>query len=334
MQTIRETLEQEEARRLSPLACLNINTKGRQQPLTPCTLRTDFQRDRDRIIHCKSFRRLKYKTQVFLDPLGDHYRTRLTHTLEVTQVARTIARSLNLNEDLTEAIALGHDLGHTPFGHIGERALDTLMAQGFNHNQQSLRIVEKLENGQGLNLTHEVRNGILYHSGKTPAATLEGQCVALADRIAYLNHDIDDAVRAGILAQEDLPKDVVTVLGPTSGRRINTMILDIVDQSAGRPLVQMSPFIKETSDLLRNFMFEQVYSQGWRDREEARCDHVIQSLFAYYMRHPGEMPLENVTTIYQEGHERAVGDFIAGMTDRYAIHTFESLFVPHAFSKL
>lgn len=331
MQTIREDLEQEEKERLSPLATLNINTKGRVYPLEPCPLRTDFQRDRDRIIHCKSFRRLKYKTQVFLDPLGDHYRTRLTHTLEVTQVARTIARSLKLNEDLTESIALGHDLGHTPFGHIGERTLNSLMSQGFNHNQQSLRIVEKLENGQGLNLTFEVRNGILHHSGKETASTLEGQCVSLADRIAYLNHDIDDAIRAGILSQEDLPKDVLAALGSTSGKRINTMILDIVNQSTGKPHVKMSPFIKEVSDSLRSYMFEQVYSQGWRDREEARCDHVIQSLFSYYMDHPGEMPLENVSTIYQEGHERAVGDFIAGMTDRYAIHTFKSLFVPNAF---
>lgn len=334
MQTIRENLEQEEKERLSPLAALSSKSKGRAHPLAPCSLRTAFQRDRDRIIHCKSFRRLKYKTQVFLDPLGDHYRTRLTHTLEVTQVARTIARSLRLNEDLTEAIALGHDLGHTPFGHIGERTLNRLMGQGFNHNHQSLRIVEKLENGQGLNLTYEVRNGILHHSGKIPADTLEGQCVALADRIAYLNHDIDDAIRAGILSQEALPKEVVHVLGLTSGKRINTMILDIVNQSAQKPVVRMSTFIKNISDALRSFMFEQVYSQGWRNREEARCDHVIQSLFSYYMDHPAELPLENIATAYQEGHERAVGDFIAGMTDRYAIHTFESLFVPNAFPKL
>ncbi len=333
LESIRERLEQEEVQRLSPLALASIHSKGRENPISPCPLRTDFQRDRDRVIHCKSFRRLKYKTQVFLDPLGDHYRTRLTHTLEVTQVARTIARALNLNEDLTEAIALGHDLGHTPFGHIGERALDTLMVQGFNHNEQSLRIVEKLENGEGLNLTCEVKDGILHHSGKISATTLEGQCVAYADRIAYLNHDIDDALRAQIISPESLPKDLLSLLGSSSGKRINTMILDIVAQSTNQTTIQMSPIIQQGSDALRQFMFDQVYSQGWRDREEARCEHVIKSLFHYYMDHPGELPLEYITTVYKEGHQRAVGDYIAGMTDRFALHAFNTLFVPSAFPK-
>ncbi|NLC40746.1 MAG: deoxyguanosinetriphosphate triphosphohydrolase [Clostridiaceae bacterium] len=329
--TVRERLEQEELLRLSPFASFSVNSK-RAHPLSPCPLRTNFQRDRDRIIHCKSFRRLKYKTQVFLDPLGDHFRTRLTHTLEVTQVARTLARSLRLNEDLAEAIGLGHDLGHTPFGHIGERMLNELMTEGFSHNLQSLRIVEVLENGEGLNLTQEVRDGLCHHRGSVSASTLEGQCVSYADRIAYLNHDIDDAIRAGVLRQEELPKECVSRLGDTSGKRINTMIVDIITQSQGTQSIQMSPEVKELSDSLRQFMFEHVYSQGWRDREEQKCDHVIERLFHYYMAHPGEMPLENITTAYQEGHERAVGDYIAGMTDRYAIHQFQTLFVPKAFA--
>lgn len=330
--SIREQLEEEEAARLSPLAVCARNSRGRETPVEPCAIRTDFQRDRDRIIHCKSFRRLKFKTQVFLAPEGDHYRTRLTHTLEVAQVARTLARALRLNEDLTEAIALGHDLGHTPFGHIGERTLNGTMPQGFRHNEQSLRMVEKLENdGQGLNLTWEVRDGILCHSGKQAPATLEGECVRRADRIAYLNHDLDDALRGGVLKPFELPQDCLKVLGETHGERINTMILDIVNHSQNQPHLRMSPVIETAMDGLREFMFERVYRDGWRAAEEARCDYVVKALFQYYMEHPGEMPNEFVLIGYQEGVDRAVCDFISCMTDRYATRTFQSLFMPSGF---
>lgn len=330
--TIREQLEQEEAVRLSPLAAHARDSRGRETPVEPCPLRTDYQRDRDRILHCKSFRRLKFKTQVFLSPEGDHYRTRLTHTLEVSQVARTLARALRLNEDLTEAIALGHDLGHTPFGHIGERSLDELMPDGFRHNEQSRRCVEVLENGgAGLNLTWEVRDGILCHSGKQFPATLEGQCVRRADRIAYLNHDLDDALRGGVLQPFELPADCLKVLGQTHGQRINTMILDIVENSQGQDVLTMSPLVQEAMDGLREFMFERVYRDKWRAAEEHRCDLVMKQLFHYYSDHPGEMPEEYVLIGYREGMERGVCDFLSGMTDRYAVRTYQQLFVPAAF---
>ena len=330
--TIREQLEQEEAVRLSPLAAHARDSRGRETPVEPCPLRTDYQRDRDRILHCKSFRRLKFKTQVFLSPEGDHYRTRLTHTLEVAQVARTLARALRLNEDLTEAIALGHDLGHTPFGHIGERSLDELMPDGFRHNEQSRRCVEVLENGgAGLNLTWEVRDGILCHSGKQFPATLEGQCVRRADRIAYLNHDLDDALRGGVLQPFELPADCLKVLGQTHGQRINTMILDIVENSQGQDVLTMSPLVQEAMDGLREFMFERVYRDKWRAAEEHRCDLVVKQLFHYYSDHPGEMPEEYVLIGYREGMERGVCDFLSGMTDRYAVRTYQQLFVPAAF---
>ena len=330
--TIREQLEQEEAVRLSPLAAHARDSRGRETPVEPCPLRTDYQRDRDRILHCKSFRRLKFKTQVFLSPEGDHYRTRLTHTLEVAQVARTLARALRLNEDLTEAIALGHDLGHTPFGHIGERSLDEQMPEGFRHNEQSRRCVEVLENGgAGLNLTWEVRDGILCHSGKQFPATLEGQCVRRADRIAYLNHDLDDALRGGVLQPFELPADCLKVLGQTHGQRINTMILDIVENSQGQEVLTMSPLVQEAMDGLREFMFERVYRDKWRAAEEHRCDLVMKQLFHYYSDHPGEMPEEYVLIGYREGMERGVCDFLSGMTDRYAVRTYQQLFVPAAF---
>ena len=342
--TIRERLEQEEAQRLSPRAVCAKDTRGREKPIDPCPMRTDFQRDRDRIIHCKAFRRLKYKTQVFLAPEGDHYRTRLTHTLEVSQIARTLevaqiartlARCLQLNEDLTEAIALGHDLGHTPFGHIGEHALDRLMPEGFRHNEQSRRCVEALENdGNGLNLTWEVRDGILCHSGKQFPATLEGQCVRRADRIAYLNHDLDDALRAGVLQPFELPADCLKVLGQTHGERINTMICDIVACSADKPKLTMSPLVQETMDGLREFMFARVYRDQWRQAEEERCKHVVEALFSYYSEHPGEMPEEFVLIGYKEGTARAVCDFVSCMTDRYAIRTYQQLFVPSGFSAI
>lgn len=330
--TVRERLEQNEYLLLSPYAFHSAESAGRAVSVSECDLRTCFQRDRDRIIHSKSFRRLKFKTQVFLSPEGDHYRTRLTHTLEVAQVARTIARALRLNEDLTEAIALGHDLGHTPYGHIGERTLDHLLDVGFRHNEQSLRVVELLENdGNGLNLTKEVRDGILTHSGSSLPLSLEADCVRRADRIAYLNHDLDDALRAGILKPFELPEDCLKVLGHTHGQRINTMISDIVCSSEGKPSLSMSPSIESAMDGLREFMFTKVYRDGWRDPEEARCDHVLRSLFEYYTSHPSELPPEYLLICFREGTERGVSDFLSGMTDRYATRKYTELFVPSAF---
>ncbi|MEG2604404.1 MAG: deoxyguanosinetriphosphate triphosphohydrolase [Clostridia bacterium] len=332
--TIRERLEAEEAARLSQMAVSARQSKGRERPVTPCDLRTDFQRDRDRIIHCKSFRRLKYKTQVFLSPTGDHYRTRLTHTLEVAQVARTLARSLRLNEDLTEAIALGHDLGHTPFGHIGENTLDKLMHSGFQHNVQSLRMVERLENeGMGLNLCFETRDGILTHSGIREPMTLEGWCVRRADRVAYINHDIDDAIRGGILKPFELPRHCTRVLGETHGQRIDTMIRDIVTTSMDQPFVRMSEPISDASDELRAFLFERVYHDEWRKKEEERCDYILSALFGHYCEHPEQLPKEYLEIFLTEGAERAACDFVACMTDRYAIDNFAELFVPNAFHR-
>ena len=331
---IREEWERQERERFSPYAMLSAESRGREKEIAPCEVRTAFQRDRDRIIHCKSFRRLKYKTQVFLSPKGDHYRTRLTHTLEVSQVARTLARALRLNEDLTEAVALGHDLGHTPFGHIGEATLDRLMEGGFDHNLQSLRMVEKLENdGEGLNLTWEVRDGIRNHSGEQEPETLEAWCVRRADRIAYINHDIDDAIRAGILQPFELPRSCLQVLGETHGERINTMILDIIHNSKDRPVVAMSPEIQQASNDLRDFLFERVYHHGWRKREEERCDTVLTALFEYYQEHPEQMPKEYVEIAFTEGSQRAVCDFLACMTDRYASDQSTESFVPNAFPK-
>ena len=333
--TIRERCEQEETVRLSPYACLSAKSQGRSRSIEPCGIRTDFQRDRDRIIHCKSFRRLKFKTQVFLSPKGDHYRTRLTHTLEVAQVARTLARALRLNEDLAESIALGHDLGHTPFGHIGESTLNNLMPSGFRHNEQSLRMVERLENGgQGLNLTLEVRDGILNHSGKVEPLTLEGWCVRRADRIAYINHDIDDAIRADVLKEFELPRGCLKVLGQTHGERINTMIADIVETSADQPFVNMSDPVREASENLRDFLFEKVYYDGWRKEEEQRCDYILSALFTHFLKNPGQMPKEYVEIGYAEGVEQAVCDYLACMTDRYAIDRFTEIFVPNAFPVL
>ena len=332
--TIREEIEAREKEWLSPYAVLSSESKGRAKPLEPCPMRTAFQRDRDRILHCKSFRRLKFKTQVFISPEGDHYRTRLTHTLEVSQVARTLARSLKLNEDLTEAIALGHDLGHTPFGHCGERTLNRLTGGGFRHNEQSLRVVETLEGGEGLNLTWEVRDGILHHSGNVKAATLEGQCVARADRIAYINHDIDDAIRAGVLREFELPHELLRVLGETHGQRINTMITDVIKESRDQNGLRMSPTIQAATDELRQFLFQHVYLDAWRREEEQRCDHVLTALFDYYMEHPSQMPLEYVQISYRDGTERAVTDFLACMTDRYAMRTYQQLFMPVSFPVL
>lgn len=331
--TIREQWEDHEKHWFSEYAVLSTNTRGREKPLPLGELRTDFQRDRDRIIHCKSFRRLKFKTQVFLAPKGDHYRTRLTHTLEVAQVARTLARALHLNEDLTEAIALGHDLGHTPFGHIGEKTLNRLMPDGFKHNVQSLRMVDLLEkDGEGLNLTWEVRDGIRNHSGEDEPATLEGWCVRRADRIAYINHDIDDAIRGGVLKAFELPNRCLTVLGDSHSKRINTMITDIVHTSTGKPYVRMSDDVSQASDELRAFLFQNVYNDSWRAKEETRCDFVLSSLYRYYTENPTMMPQEYVQIIYQDGVERGVCDFLAGMTDRFATNEFTALFVPRDFA--
>lgn len=333
--TLRERIEQRERQTFSPYAALSAQTRGRERAIAPCPVRTDYQRDRDRIIHCKAFRRLKGKTQVFMAPQGDHYRTRLTHTLEVSQVARSLARGLSLNEDLAEAIALGHDLGHTPFGHIGERTLNELVSGGFRHTEQSRRVVETLENdGKGLNLTWEVRDGIAHHSGNVLPATLEGRCVHLADRIAYINHDIDDAIRGGILRAEDLPARCVKELGVSSGARINTMILAVIAYSEGKNEVKMRPDVWDTSMLLRDFLFERVYSRDWARGEEKKADHVVKALYEYFMHHPAQMPLEYVEICYKEGTERGVCDFIACMTDRYAVETYQKLFIPSSFEKI
>ncbi|MCR4886394.1 MAG: deoxyguanosinetriphosphate triphosphohydrolase [Clostridiales bacterium] len=329
--TIREMLEERERSWLGPRAVCSADTKGRDKPISPCPYRTEFQRDRDRIIHCKSFRRLKFKTQVFISPEGDHYRTRLTHTLEVSQVARSLARSLRLNEDLAEAIALGHDLGHTPFGHCGERTLNRMTNGHFRHNEQSLRVVETLEGGEGLNLTWEVRDGILHHSGDGMPATLEGECVARADRIAYINHDIDDAIRAGVLKEFELPHELIRVLGETHGQRINTMISDIILNSQDGEHLTMSPPVQAATDELRSFLFKNVYMDEWRKQEEDRCDHLLEALFEYYMEHPAQMPMEYVQISYRDGTERAVTDFLACMTDRYAMRTYQHLFMPVSF---
>ena len=329
---VRERIEQEELERLSSFATPSVRTRGRDRELQKDDFRTEFQRDRDRIIHCKSFRRLKFKTQVFLAPEGDHYRTRLTHTLEVSQVARTLARCLRLNEDLSEAIALGHDLGHTPFGHTGERALDRLLKGGFRHNEQSQRVVEVLEyDGDGLNLTKEVRDGIRCHSGTQLPMTLEGECVRRADRIAYLNHDLDDAIRAGVLKPHEIPGDILRILGDTHSKRIATMISDLVVNSENQPELKMSPLIQEAMDALRAFMFDHVYKDDWRKDVEPKCEHVVDALFRHYLEHPAEMPEEYVLIGYRDGVERAAADYLSGMTDRYAIRQYENLFVPVAF---
>ena len=331
--TVREQLEQRERATLAPVATQSADTRGRARPLSPDTMRTEFQRDRDRILHCKAFRRLKHKTQMIFTPDGDHYRTRLTHTLEVSQVARTLARALALNEDLAEAISLGHDLGHTPFGHAGERALDRLMPGGFRHREHSLRVVDVLERaGQGLALTWEVRDGIVHHSGDIQPETPEGRCVHLADRIAYINHDIDDALRAGLIRREDLPPRCVAVLGDTHGQRIDAMITDVVRASAGNAEIQMSEEGWAATDLLRNFLFERVYMGERALEEEHRVARMIEELVALCSAEPSRMPPEHVAICGREGVERGVCDFVAGMTDQYAMRCYESWILPRSFA--
>ena len=331
----RQYYERIQAETLSPYAMLSQHSRGRETPIEQCQIRTDFIRDRDRILHSKSFRRLKHKTQVFLSPQGDHYRTRLTHTLEVSQIARTIARALRLNEDLAEAIALGHDLGHTPFGHTGEDVLNELLPNGFEHNEQSLRVVEKLENdGAGLNLTFEVRDGIVNHKKTGTPVTLEGYVVSMADRIAYINHDIDDAIRAGVLLESDLPESCVRVLGDSHGKRINSMILDVVKQSFGKPNVTMSDRVYEQFDALRDFMFDNVYKNPKAKSEEQKAKRVLREMFEYYLEHISLLTDEYAKYIEQDGKERAVADYIAGMTDNYAVSEYMRIFVPKSWMDL
>ncbi len=330
---IRENIEFLERTYLSPFATLSENSKGRERQEPQCDIRPVFQRDRDRILHCKSFRRMKYKTQVFLSPRGDHYRTRLTHTLEVSQNARTIAKALRLNEDLAEAIALGHDLGHAPFGHAGERILNEICQGGFRHNEQSVRMVEKLEkDGRGLNLTWEVRDGILNHQTHLMPSTMEGKIVRLSDKIAYINHDIDDAIRARVLMEEDIPLEYREVLGDTSRKRLDTLIHNIVTNSLGKNDICMSPEVESAMRGLRKFMFDHVYLNTVAKREEDRAEDLLRRLFGYYRVHIELLPAMNRQMIAAgEAEERAVCDYIAGMTDRFAIARFEDVFMPKAW---
>ena len=333
MSSLREVFLEREKSTLSPYAFLTANTRGRDYPCDPCDMRTEFQRDRDRITHSQSFRRLMNKTQVFLAPTGDHYRTRLTHTLEVTQIARIIARALRLNEDLTEAAALGHDLGHTPFGHSGEDAMRTLYDPSFTHYKQSLRVVERLENnGAGLNLTWEVRDGIVNHTGKCMASTLEGVIVKFADRIAYINHDIDDACRAGILSPEEIPQEIREVLGETHSKRINTMVTSVIRASNDKNEICMMPEVQEATDRLRTFLFERVYTDSVAKSEDGKAHEMLGQLFTYFVERPEQMPELYRRNAEAEGVARCVCDFISGMTDRYAIETYKKLFIPHVWS--
>lgn len=329
----RERTEQLERETLSPYAALSVESQGRERPMAPCNIRTCYQRDIDRIVHSKSFRRLMHKTQVFLQPEGDHYRTRMTHTLEVARISRTIARGLRLNEDLTEAIALGHDLGHTPFGHAGERVLNEILSGGFRHNEQSLRVVERLENGgDGLNLCYEVRRGILCHTGPETAETLEGKVVRLADKIAYINHDIDDAMRGGIIYPLDIPLDVSQVLGFDHSGRINTLTGDVIRSSEGKNEICQSPVCGEAMAKLRSFMFEAVYRNPVAKGEESKAQAMISLLFEFYQKDPDRLPPDYQDIRVREGVDRAVCDYIAGMTDKYALDKYCEAFIPMAWS--
>ena len=331
--SIRENLERMEEISLSPFATLSVNSRGRDREEPQCDIRPVFQRDRDRILHCKSFRRLKHKTQVFLSPKGDHYRTRLTHTLEVSQNARTIAKALRLNEDLVEAIALGHDLGHTPFGHAGERILNELCDEGYRHNEQSVRIVEKLEkDGKGLNLTWEVRDGILNHQTSMMPHTLEGKIVRLSDKIAYINHDIDDAIRAKVMSEEDIPLEIRKVLGMTTKERLNTLIHNIIMNSMGKNDIVMSEEIGGAMQDLRKFMFQKVDTTPAAKGEEAKAERLLCELYAHYMGHIEILP-EQYQRMHSEGEkkERVVCDYISGMTDQYAVAKYREFFLPKAW---
>lgn len=326
--TIREQIEQTEDLILSEHATKSRNTRGRAIPKPLCDMRTEFQRDRDKIIHSKSFRRLKHKTQVFISPEGDHYRTRLTHTLEVSQIGRTIARSLRLNEDLVEAISLGHDLGHTPFGHAGESALDKLSPNGFRHNEQSVRVADYIDK---LNLTFEVRDGILNHTGDSVAQTPEGKIIKIADRIAYINHDIDDAIRAGVLAIEDLPSNLISILGDTHSKRIGCMIRNCIDSSTNSADIKMTGEVKDAMDALRAFMFDNVYIGSDAKAEERKVYSIMEGLYTYYIKNPQMLPDVDVSKMNDYDIERSVCDYIAGMSDRYAIYIFNKIYVPSSW---
>ena len=331
--TIREQMQKMERENLSPYACLSVNSRGRDREEPECDIRPVFQRDRDRILHSKSFRRLKNKTQVFLTPKGDHYRTRLSHTLEVSQNARTIAKALKLNEDLVEAIALGHDLGHTPFGHAGERLLNSVYKGGFKHNEQSVRIVEKLEkDGRGLNLTWEVRDGILNHQTSTTPHTLEGKIVRLSDKIAYVNSDFDDAIRAQMLSEDSIPLEIRKTLGFDTRSRLNCLIHDIIIHSMGQDDIRMSAECSEAFMDLRAFMFANVYNNPIAKGEEARAESMLGQLYQYYMEHP-EILSEKFLKMYDAGEDlgRVVCDFISGMTDQFAIYRFNEFYLPKAW---
>ena len=329
--TIREELEYREHRMLNPLASFADRTKGRlrEEPPREEDVRTCYQRDVDRIVHSKSFRRLMHKTQVFLQPEGDHYRTRMTHTLEVARIARTITQALGLNEDLAEAIAMGHDLGHTPFGHAGEVALTKCLGKAFRHNEQSLRVVDVLEkDGRGLNLTYEVRNGILCHTGDPWPETLEGMVVRRSDQIAYVNHDIDDAIRAGILTDDDLPRDITILLGHNHSDRVNALVTDAIITSREAGTVTLSPKVDKALKDLRSYMFEHVYRNPVAKSEESKAKDMLQRLFEYYISHPEALPEDFHPQLSFEGMERTVCDYIAGMTDNYAVDKYTELFIP------
>lgn len=318
---------------LSPYATKSKQTKGRCREEKPCAMRTDFQRDRDRIIYCKAFRRLKNKTQVFFSPEGDHYITRLTHTLDVAQIARSLARALALNEDLAEATALGHDLGHTPFGHSGERILNKLAPGGFRHNEQSVRVVDVLEkDGAGLNLTFEVRDGILNHRKSGNPATLEGRCVSIADRIAYINHDLDDAIRAGVLKPTDIPESITKVLGTGPKERINTAITSVWNESYGKNFVRMGKEVEEASEALRAFMFDRVYFTEFARGEEEKAERMLSYMYEYFIKNIDKLPATFVSLADRFPAEQVVCDYISSMTDRYAVYTFNKICVPRGWS--
>ena len=330
--TLREQMEQEEYAVLSPLAQKAAETKGRLYPREEDDVRTCYQRDADRILHSKSFRRLMHKTQVFLSPEGDHYRTRMTHTLEVSRIARTICRGLRLNQDLAEAAAYGHDLGHTPFGHAGEAALSDVTGKPFRHNEQSLRVVDKLErDGAVLNLTYEVRMGILGHTGPFIPETWEGQIVRVSDRIAYINHDIDDAMRAGILTEADIPREIADVLGHSHSERINTLVTDMIDNTVATGRLGMQPEIERSMDALRTFMFERVYTNPVAKGEESKAKDIIRMLYEYYSKNPDRLPADFIPQLDFDGMDRIVCDYIAGMTDKYAIYKYSEIFIPTAW---
>ena len=328
MSTVRETTQSIERQTLSEFATLSENTKGRKENEEMCSLRTEIQRDRDRVIHSKAFRRLKHKTQVYISPESDHYRTRLTHTLEVAQISRTVARALRLNEDLTEAIALAHDLGHTPFGHAGERALASLSDSGFTHYEQGVRVCEKLEkNGRGLNLTFEVLDGILHHTCGEWSSTAEGKVVRICDHIAYMNHDIADSVRAGVIKEINIPSDITECLGDSKSKRINTMVNSLVENSCGYD-IKMDKNTQVYYDKLHSYLFESVYRNPVAKGEETKVQGIVEGIFEHFVKHPEKLTGEYKMVLENEGINRAVTDYVAGMTDHFAVMTFENIYIP------